>query len=189
MEFLGRWFDVFSKFVTRGRNLCFGVAIAAGLTALSRSFGLLATIPDKEAVYIYLLGIVCASTWVAINVERLLKQYRKKREQVQKVKSVRESVREDLKALEGEHRVALRWLVRHDKQQVFENRRPRVLEDLAGLNILEDGATRSRYKYRVPDWIWNELKQQKWSALVPGSVRRSLDSEVPPWHQELRERI
>ena len=189
MELLGGSINVFSNFIFKVRHLCFGVAIAAGLTALSRSFGLLTTIPDKEAVYIYLLGIVCASTWAAIIAERLLQQHREKREHAQKVKSVRESVREDMNALEGEHRVALRWLVRHDKQQVLENRRPRVLEDLAGLNILEDGATRSRYKYRVPDWIWNELKQQKWSALVPGSVRRSLDSEVPPWHQELRARI
>lgn len=169
--------------VSFGRHLWFGIAIGAAFTALSRPYGWLTDIPAKEAGYIYLFGIVCAVTWLAIIIEPLITQHCEKRRQAQQIKRLRESVREDMKALEVEHRVALRWMVHHNKQQVLENRRNRILEDLAGLKVLEDGATRSQYKYRVPDWIWNELKHQKWSEEVPRSVRRILESELPPWHQ------
>ncbi len=175
--------------VSFGRHLWFGAAIGAAFIAISRPFGWLSAIPEKEAEYIYLFGIICAATWLAIIIEPLIAEHRQKRRQVQQVKRIREGVREDMKALEVEHRVALRWMVHHNKQQVLENRRNRILEDLAGLKILEDGATRSRYKYRVPDWIWSDLQHQKWSEEVPRSVRRILESETPPWHQRAREPI
>jgi hypothetical protein len=186
MELLGSRFNVFPKFVWKGRHLFAGLAIGAGLTALSRSQGFLTAIPDKEAMYINLLGMVCAATWMSMTLERHLEQQREKRMELEKAKKIRQRVREDIKALELEHRVALRWFVRQDKQQVLEYKRAMVLEDLADLNILEEGATRTRIKYRVPDWLWNELKQQKYSEAIPKSVRRTLDSEIPPWQQKVR---
>ena len=171
------------------RHLWFGAAIGAAFIALSRPYGWLSAISEKEAGYIYVIGIVCAATWLAIITEPLIAKHRQQRRQAQQIKRMREGVRSDMKALNVEHRVALRWMAQHNKQQVLENRRNRILEDLAGLKILEDGATRSQYKYRVPDWIWNDLQHQVWSDEVPRSVRRMLDSEIPPWHQRVKEPI